>query len=245
MVHCKLASYTKPVRQLPNARGHLQFIHAPFTSTATVAVVLIQPIRAELVALDQRVLAPTATFSESLWRHLVVSWESRRVHRRLFAQTRRRLISQAMTSPTNAQDLTRQIIDTDARLKAQAGLRRRPEGLLETRNAGLEDLLGIERELARVNGDIDALTTTIRTLRLRVALYDLAISYETRERSVTATTFDPLTRALAGFLGNFTAALGAAITAFATGLPWLLLAGLVLWLWVKLLRPRFRRARGR
>ncbi|MBN8280439.1 MAG: hypothetical protein J0M16_07515 [Gammaproteobacteria bacterium] len=63
------------------------------------ASALIQPIRAELVALDQRVLTPTATFSESLWRHLRVGWESRRVHRRLLAQTRRRLISQAMTSP--------------------------------------------------------------------------------------------------------------------------------------------------
>lgn len=63
------------------------------------ASALIQPIRAELVALDQRVLTPTATFTESLWRHLTVSWESRRVHRRLLAQTRRRLISQAMTSP--------------------------------------------------------------------------------------------------------------------------------------------------
>lgn len=146
---------------------------------------------------------------------------------------------------TTAQDLTRQIIDTEARLKALAALRQRLESLLATRAAGLQDLLATERELARVNGEFDSLTTTIRSLRLRVAMSDLTINYETRERPVTATTFDPLADALSGFLRNFTAALGAAITALATGLPWLLLAGLVLWLWVRLLRPRFRRARGR
>jgi hypothetical protein len=64
------------------------------------ASALIQPIRAELVALDQRVLAPSTTFGESIRRHLAVSWQSRRLHRRLLAQARRRLISQAMTSPT-------------------------------------------------------------------------------------------------------------------------------------------------
>lgn len=142
---------------------------------------------------------------------------------------------------TNAQDLTRQIIDSEARLNAQVALRRRLEGLLATREAKLGDLLGIERELARVTAEIESMTAALRGLRLRVALSDLTISYETRARAVTASTFEPLTSALSGFLRTFLAALGAVITAFAAGLPWLLLAGVSLWIWVKLVWPRIRR----
>ena len=58
---------------------------------------------------------------------------------------------------TRADDLTRQIIDTDSRLEAQKTLQTRLEGLLERRDGTLGDLLQIERELARVTGDIESI----------------------------------------------------------------------------------------
>jgi len=69
---------------------------------------------------------------------------------------------------TSVEDLTRVILDTDARLKAQNTLRTRLENLLATRNAELTDLLALERELARVQGEIESATTNLKALRARI-----------------------------------------------------------------------------
>ena len=48
----------------------------------------------------------------------------------------------------------------------------------------------------------------------------------------------------ADFLASFdspAAWVGAVITAFAVGLPWLILLGVFLWVWLKLIWPRIRR----
>lgn len=63
------------------------------------ASALIQPIRTELVALDRRVLAPPVTLVDSIVRHLMISWQTRMIYRRLVSRTRRELITRAMTSP--------------------------------------------------------------------------------------------------------------------------------------------------
>ncbi|MEQ1800773.1 MAG: transcriptional regulator [Gammaproteobacteria bacterium] len=63
------------------------------------ASALIQPIREELAALDRRVLAPSATFTDSIIRHVAISWQTRRIYSRLMSRTRRALITRAMTSP--------------------------------------------------------------------------------------------------------------------------------------------------
>jgi hypothetical protein len=62
------------------------------------ASALIQPIREELVALDRRVLDPSANFAGSVLRHMLLSWQTRLIYFRLMSRTRRQLISKAMTS---------------------------------------------------------------------------------------------------------------------------------------------------
>ena len=56
---------------------------------------------------------------------------------------------------TTTEDLTREIVDTEATLRAKRALRDRLQQLLATRPGSLADLLGVERELARVQGEID------------------------------------------------------------------------------------------
>jgi hypothetical protein len=62
------------------------------------ASALIDPIRAELTALDQRVLAPPATLGESLARPWVIGWQTRRSYWRLVNATRRELMRKSVTS---------------------------------------------------------------------------------------------------------------------------------------------------
>ncbi|MGB3627312.1 MAG: DUF4349 domain-containing protein [Henriciella sp.] len=144
---------------------------------------------------------------------------------------------------TSAVDLTRTIIDTGSRLDAQKTLQRRLEGLLERRDGTLGDLLQIERELARVTGEIESIEAQLKALRLRVAMSELSISYETKIAPFSASRSNPLGEAFGDFFYNLSAAIGAVITAFAVGLPWLLLLSVFLWIWLKLIWPRMRGVR--
>lgn len=145
---------------------------------------------------------------------------------------------------TSAEDLTRTIIDTDARLNAQRTLQARLETLLERRDGELSDLLAIERELARVTGDVESITSNLAALRLRVSMSALGISYETRQSAISPSRFNPLGQAFGDFFWNLSSGLAAVITAFAVGLPWLVLIGIFLFIWLRLIWPRIRRKKA-
>lgn len=142
---------------------------------------------------------------------------------------------------TTAEDLTVSIVDTDARLNAQILLQERLEQLLADRPGNLGELLDTQRELARVNGEIDSLKSTLAALRQRVDMSRLSINYETRRNPVSQGALQPLGQAFGSFFYNLSSALAAVVTAFAVGLPWLLLIGALLWIWLRLIWPRIRR----
>lgn len=139
-------------------------------------------------------------------------------------------------SSIDAEDLTRAILDTDARLNAKKGLRTRLENLLETRDAELKDLLELERELSRVQGEIESITSNLKVLRKRVSKSIVHVNYGSKSRVMDGGTFSPVTNALKGFVRNFAWALGGVITFIAAILPWLVLVIIPLawfgrWLW--------------
>lgn len=140
---------------------------------------------------------------------------------------------------TQSEDLTRQIIDTGARLSAQQTLQTRLQGLLERRDGSLGDLLQIERELARVTGEIESITAQLKTLRLRVSMSSLDLNYQTKH-AIDGSRDNPLGEAFGDFFYNLSAAVAAVVTAFAVGLPWMLLIGALLWIWLKLIWPWVR-----
>lgn len=146
-----------------------------------------------------------------------------------------RVISQT----TATEDLTRAIVDTEARLRAQTALRDRLQQLLQSRPGRLADLLEVERELARVQAEIDAVQSNLAVMRTRVAMSELTISYRSAPRPVGSDTFEPLRQAFANFLGIVVAGFAAIITIIAGLLPFVIVAVPVVW---GLLR--WRRARG-
>lgn len=139
-------------------------------------------------------------------------------------------------SGVSAEDLTRSILDTDARLKAQTTLRTRLEGLLETRDAKLPDLLALERELARVQGDIESATTTLGVLKKRVSMSVVDINYQTKQVAVSRGSLSPIGTSLKRFVGNIAEGIAGVIEFISVILPWLLLVILpglwfVRWFW--------------
>ena len=136
----------------------------------------------------------------------------------------------------SVEDLTRSILDTDARLKAQKALRTRLEKLIETRDAKLPDLLSLERELARVQGEIESATANLKALRARVSMSVVNISYASEYVAVSRASVSPIGAALKDFFNVLSGGIAGVIYFFAYILPWLIFlvlpAGFLLrWLW--------------
>jgi hypothetical protein len=146
-----------------------------------------------------------------------------------------RIVSQSV----NSEDLTRQIVDTEARMRALTALRDRLQELLRSRPGRLADLLEVERELARVQGEIDATQSNLAVMRTRVTMSELTLNYQSAPRSVGSDTLEPLRHAFADFLGIIVAGFAAIIYAIAGLIPILVIAIPLVWLAL-----RWRKRRG-
>jgi hypothetical protein len=141
---------------------------------------------------------------------------------------------------TTTEDLTREIVDTEATLRARRVLRDRLQQLLATRPGSVADLLDVERELARVQGEIDSTESTLAAMRTRVAMSALTIDYRSSARAMASGTFEPFRLALVGFIVAVVESTATLVTVVGALLPWFAVGALAVWL---LLRIRRRRAR--
>jgi chromosome segregation ATPase len=146
---------------------------------------------------------------------------------------------------TDSEDLTRSMTDTSARLRALTTLRDRLQTLLATRSAPLDQLLATERELARVQGELDAARSALNLMSTRVAMSDVTLRYQSEGQFAPDSAFTPVARAAQGSLGAFMGTLGAIIYAFAALLPVLLLLGPLAWLgWRHRRRLKLRKGKA-
>jgi hypothetical protein len=139
---------------------------------------------------------------------------------------------------TTSEDLTRALIDTEAHLRAKTALRDRLQTMLATRDGNLQTVLEVERELARVQGEIDAATSTLEVMRARVAMSRLTMTYQSRGVLAPDDATAPLSNALNNALSLFMMGLAAIVTVLAFALPFALVIIPVVWL---VLRARTRR----
>lgn len=73
------------------------------------------------------------------------------------------------------QDVGEEFVDVTARLENARRLEARLQELLATRTGTLEQVVSVERELARVRGEIEAAQGRLRYLRTRVAMSTLTV----------------------------------------------------------------------
>ena len=105
-----------------------------------------------------------------------------------------------------AEELSKQIVDTEARLRAREKLRDRLENVLETRRGNVEELVEAERSVARVNEEIDQARSWLREMEGRVDYSRMTVRYETGA-PVTSDFLKPV----AGALGSLGSILGWAV----------------------------------
>ena len=137
-----------------------------------------------------------------------------------------------------SEDLTRQIVDTDATLRAQKTLRDRLQALLKSRPGRLSDLLETERELARVQGVIDSAESELAVMRQRVATSLLNLSYQSKPNAVTGGTFAPVVDAMTGFVSIVMHGIAFIISAIAFLIPVSLVVVPLGWLFLRWRRRR-------
>lgn len=118
----------------------------------------------------------------------------------------------------NSEDKTETIRDVEHRLQIQSSLRDRYRVLLnQTHN--MTEILSIEKELSRIQQDIEELTAKQKQVRREVAKVLIDVDY------AAPVTFDqgalsPVKQALNDLGRNFAEGLASAITFIAVSLPW-------------------------
>lgn len=131
-------------------------------------------------------------------------------------------------------------MDGEARLRAQTALRDRLQKLLAERPGKLAELLEVERELARVQGEIDSAQSTLAVMKTRVATSALTLRYESGAVTRPAGAWAPLAQAFVDVAGILARSLAALVLFIAWVTPWVLVLGLLVWVLRKRL-PRLRR----
>ncbi len=123
-------------------------------------------------------------------------------------------------------DVTEQWVDIESRIGNWKKTEARLLGLLETDTADLEDVLAVERELARVRGDIEQAEGRMRVLSDRVSLATLTLRVSVRspysseiEKALAARVSDTFSGSIAAMV---TVAEGALLATVALA-PWLVL----------------------
>jgi hypothetical protein len=79
----------------------------------------------------------------------------------------------------SARDVTEESVDVEARLTSLVAVRDRLRTLLRSSNS-VQDIVAVERELARIQSEVDALEARLKYLRSNVALAQIAVRIDQR-----------------------------------------------------------------
>ena len=139
-----------------------------------------------------------------------------------------RPIGKLESTNVNAEDVGEEYVDVSAQVANGRRLEARLIELLATRTGKLSDVLAVERELARVRGEIDRQEGRLRYLRTHSAMSTLSVTVheplpivgQKGSGGVIAESFRQSWRNFVGFVAAFIAALG-------TLVPLVVLLGLV------------------
>ena len=144
----------------------------------------------------------------------------------------------------SGRDVTEEFVDVQARLRNQRQLEERLLDLLETRTGDLEDVLAVERELARVRQEIERFEGRVRYLRSRVSMSTLTVTLREPRPIASPPGQNPVVRALERAWRNFVNTVAGFIAALGWLVPLAVVGLAVTWAGVRFLGPAWRRWRS-
>lgn len=143
---------------------------------------------------------------------------------------------EAIDRAIQAEDLSKQMVDTDARVRTKEALVARLTNILETRSGNIEQAVAAERAVNTAQEELEQARAWLAEMRGRIAMSTIDIAYESGG-PLGGGFSEPIRRAFAN-IGSFTGqSLSILITLMAGLLPWLF-AGLVIFFGVRAARRR-------
>jgi hypothetical protein len=143
--------------------------------------------------------------------------------------------AEAFRANIQGDDLSKSIVDTEARLRSRIALRDRLMEVLETRKGKVEELVEAERQVAAVNEEIDQARSWLKEQQGRVAFSRMTLTYESAAPG--GSFLKPVERALDSLGSIFGMLVAMLIVLGSLALP--VLAGMF---GVRALRRKMRRA---
>jgi hypothetical protein len=145
---------------------------------------------------------------------------------------------------TESADKTTEVVDTDAKLKNKTEFRDRLRGMLAKSPAGVKELIEVERELANVQAEIDSLSTTQKSLQNETRKVAVQITFISKPSLTRTGALAPIANAWdeSGYV--LAESLGSLITFIVAMIPWLVLIIPAIWIIIRLLRRRSRKAKA-
>ncbi|HEY2658364.1 MAG TPA: DUF4349 domain-containing protein [Caulobacteraceae bacterium] len=134
------------------------------------------------------------------------------------------------SSKVESEDLSRSIVDSEAAVRARTTLRDRLQKLLAERPGKLSDVIEAERELAKVQGELDASQSELAVMRARIDMSDLTLEYISTEVIAPGGGGRPLQQAFATFFSNMVGMFSLIVTFFSFALPVLVVFIPIAWL---------------
>jgi len=149
-----------------------------------------------------------------------------------------RELGDVRTESTAGQDVTDEYVDVAARLASSRTLEKRLLELAAAKNGTIDQVLAVERELARVRGEIEGFEARIKQWDGQIAMSTLAVEMSTKQPEIVAAASPSLGERVShgfhasisalGDFGEWLAVNGIALV------PWLVLVGPALFLGRKL-----------
>jgi hypothetical protein len=140
-----------------------------------------------------------------------------------------------------AQDVTDQVVDVDSRVKTQRASVARIRELMD-RATKLSDVVTLEGELSSRQAELESLLARQASLKDRTALATITLSLSETPVERSGEDDDPgFTDALAGGWDAFVTMLRWVVVAVGAVLPFAALAALLVFLWLRVIRPRLPR----
>jgi hypothetical protein len=136
-------------------------------------------------------------------------------------------IGEVLSESTNANDITDEYVDMSARLASAQTLEKRLLELASDKHGNIDQVLSVERELARVRGEIEGYEGHIRQWNDQVAMSTLTLSIQTKRPEIIAAPAHVAT------LGERTShAFGQSIGAMKDAGMWLVVNGIAFLPWL-------------
>lgn len=144
---------------------------------------------------------------------------------------------------TSSEDKTDEVIDVEARLKNMAAFRDRLRSLLDKNGAKLAELIEVERELVRVQSELDSMASRRKALAGLTEKVRIVLTISARSAVLDGGNWAPLRDAVLGSSRVLASSLAHLVSFIIVALPWLAVL-LAIGLPVRAWRRRRRRIAG-